>query len=111
MDRKSIVILVVTILLFLVWAPLVNRIFPPIPIPQQTNAPTMGTNIPQAELTAISTNVVAGTNIVATASTNAPAGKEENLIIETESARYHFSSLGGGIKLIELKNFKSFVGC
>jgi len=114
MDRKSIVILVVTILLFLVWTPLVNRIFPPIPIPQQTNAPTMGTNVSQAQLSAIPTNAASSTNTgasVLTASTNAPVGKEENVTIDTELARYQFSSLGGGIKSIELKNFKSFVGC
>jgi YidC/Oxa1 family membrane protein insertase len=111
MDRKSIVILVITVLLFLVWTPLVNRIFPPIPV-TTTKGPTMGTNSGQAQLTSIPTNdgPATATNTFA-AVTNAPVGKEENLTIDTELARYQFSSLGGGIKLIELKNFKSFVGC
>ena len=113
MDRKSIVILVVTVCLFLAWGPLVNRIFPPIPVTTTTNAPAMGTNVGQAEISSLSTNEVAPAMTGATISaiTNAPVGKEENVIIETELARYLFSSLGGGIKSIEMKNFKSFVGC
>jgi YidC/Oxa1 family membrane protein insertase len=111
MDRKSITILSITVLLFILWNPLVNKIFPPIPAPR-TNAPTMGTNTAEAPLATIgsaeSNAVITG----ATALTNAaPVGKEENVTLETDLARYQFSSAGGGLKLVELKNFKAFVGC
>jgi YidC/Oxa1 family membrane protein insertase len=112
MDRKSIAILAATVLLFLAWAPLVNRIFPPIPAPTNSVSRVVGTN------TLGGTNL-AGTNVLAEISTNslgmltnfAATGKEENLALESDLARYHFSSIGGGIKLIELKKYPTFVGC
>lgn len=112
MDRKSIIILAITAVLFLTWPMLVNKIYPPIPV-KQTNSATAGTNNP---ITAPSV-VSAGTNAIGTATnisaiaTNAPVGKEENLVIENDLARYHFSSFGGGIKLIELKRYNAIVGC
>src|SRR4051812_40110357 len=111
MDRKSILILAVTALLFVTWPMLVKKIYPDIPAPKNTNAPAMriGSNgVSTAAISSASTNAVA-TSAIGT--TNAPAGKEENITIENQWARYHFSSIGGGIKLIELKDFKSFVGC
>ena len=110
MDRKSIIILAVTALLFLAWPTLVKKIYPDIPAPKNTNAPaiTIGSNgVGTTTISAASTNRAIATFGV----TNAPVGKEENITIENDWARYHFSSIGGGIKLIELKNFKSYVGC
>ena len=112
MDRKSILILLVTAALFVTWPALVNKIYPPIPKPASTNVVTLGTN--KSLATTIS---AAGTNRVAVAAgsalgaTNAPAGKEENIVVENEWARYHFSSSGGGITLVELKDYRSYVGC
>src|SRR5690349_3817879 len=111
MDRKSIIILVATGILFLTWPILVNKIYPPIPAARNTNAPpsiaTNG-NFTGATISSVDTNRFAANSLAAT---NAPIGKEENITIENEWARYHFSSIGGGITLIELNNFKSFVGC
>jgi YidC/Oxa1 family membrane protein insertase len=113
MDRKSITILVVTVLLFLAWSPLVNKIFPPIPAPPRTNVVAQATNVSGTNLLAtnsLAPIAVTETNALASF-TNAPAGKEENVSIETESSIYLFSSVGGGIKLVELKLFRTFVGC
>jgi YidC/Oxa1 family membrane protein insertase len=117
MDRKSILILIVTAGLFVTWPMLVNKIYPPLPAPKQTNAPTLGTNRSLASpvISAANTNraVAPLTNGVALASgaTNTPVGKEENITVENQWARYHFSSSGGGLTLVELKEFKSYVGC
>lgn len=113
MDRKSLVILVVAVLLMVVgWPALVNKIYPPIPAPAKTNSVTLGTN------TISGTNSVASiaptsTNLISTtsASTNALIGKEENITITNAQAIYHFSSIHGGIKLIELRNYPTLVGC
>lgn len=110
MDRKSTIILVITGILFLLWTPIVNKIFPPQVL---TNAPTAGTNIIVAATNAAiaATLSSAGTNALPAAFTNAPSAKEETIVVESNDTRYHFTSHGGGIKLIELKEFKSIVGC
>jgi YidC/Oxa1 family membrane protein insertase len=112
MDRKSITLLALTALLFLTWPMLVNKIYPPIPV-KPTNSVAMGTNktLTGAVITSAGTNLIAaGTNSAAFA-TNAPAGKEENVVVENDLATYHFSSFGGGLKLVEFKKYKSIVGC
>src|SRR5690242_19890003 len=102
MDRKSLAILIATGILFLTWPMLVNKIYPPIPAAKNTNAPAITSNsIATATISAATTNNLITTPV--SAATNAPVGKEENITIENQWARYHFSSIGGGIKLIELK--------
>lgn len=116
MDRKSAIILFVTFALFLTWGSVMDKIFPPRPIPanQLTNNATAGTN---AVIRAAGTNGVAvGTNAVAaaaTVSTNvpAPSAQEELITLETDTARYIFTSHGGGLKTIELKKYLANVGC
>src|SRR5688500_14288552 len=113
MDRKTIIILAVTAALFLTWPALVNKIYPPIPV-KQTNSVTAGTNttiIGPAAMASAGTNVTAVATNTTASITNAPSDKEETLVIENEWARYHFTSHGGGIKLVELKQYKSIVGC
>jgi len=52
MDRKSIIILVVCLILFLVWAELVPRFYPPPTPARRTNqlATTAASNLPPASL-------------------------------------------------------------
>jgi YidC/Oxa1 family membrane protein insertase len=110
MDRKAIIVLVACVLLFLSWPYLVNKIFPPKLLPPgATNVLTT------------TTNVVAPTNIpVITAATNVPAAPlppvkpsapEELQVIETAEARYTFTTHGGGLKQVELKEFQESVTC
>jgi YidC/Oxa1 family membrane protein insertase len=111
MDRKSIIILLVSLGLLLLSQQLIHRQFPPEKI-----------DLPVAELT--------DTNQVAPSLTNAPVARpepvinaaptppqlvepstrEELITLETEQARYVFTSHRGGIKTIELKNFPEVVG-
>lgn len=118
MDRKSIILLVATFVLFMAWTPMLDKIFPPKPIPanQLTNQVAIvgGTNVKNFQAT-VATNVAGATNAAASAAATteipAPSAKEEFITIENESARYIFTSHGGGIKTIELKKYLANVGC
>lgn len=114
MDRKSVIILVVCVLLFLSWPYLVNKLFPPQPLPPgATNNVTLATN-----------QAVLGTNVPAvSSSTNPPAvaptptaprkpdAPEEVIVLENPEARYIFTSHGGGLKQVELKEYLESVTC
>ena len=113
MDRKSIIVIAVCFLLMLLLQPLSNKLFPPRPLPPEaTNA-----------VTATQAVTVAGTNLApATAATppsltaavaprpafltNAP---EQTVVVTNENARYTFTSLGGGLKLVELTRYPETV--
>ena len=107
MDRKAIIVLVVSfaVLLLLPW--LANQVFPPKPLPPgATNALARATN--QA---ALRTNVLSVVNTSAIAPTTLaspmfPSPTNQVLeYLENENARCTFSSHGGGMKLVELKKY------
>ncbi len=115
MDRKSIIILVVCFILLMMWVPLSNRIWPPIPAPPRaTNQVAAGTN-----RTAPGTNVITAappaTNVPPAQAESTPPfppeAKEETITLENKDARYIFTSHGGGLKLIELKTYPKAVTC
>jgi len=127
MDRKAIVVLAVSFLLLMLWFPLVNRLFPPPPrppaaeLPFDTNATTSlaagsDTNrvIPEwsAATTPPATPPDAAPREVTgvTARTGAWRGPELTLTLETDQARYVFTSHGGGLKHVELKQYPKKVG-
>jgi YidC/Oxa1 family membrane protein insertase len=113
MDRKSIIVLVVCLLLLLAWPSLINKLYPPVPRPQGTN-------------TAVATNLIVNSTQTVTAATQAewspsvpsvpaaivPAGTpEETLVVTNENARYTFTSHGGGLKGVALTGYPESVGC
>jgi len=110
MDRKSVIVLAISFLLLFSWPVLVNKLYPPVRVPFSTNA------------LARATNTVAGTNnprLEAAPATNAspalpltrPDAPEELLVHETSEARYTFTSHGGGLKQVELKEYVETVTC
>ncbi len=115
MDRKSFIVLSVSFVLLMLWYPLTNWLFPPIPISRGTNgvatatgriaatngAPAVKMETPVPPPAEIDTRLVALT----------PGVPEETLAIENDNARYTFSSYGGGLKLVELKRFPASVDC
>ncbi|HYE30181.1 MAG TPA: membrane protein insertase YidC [Methylomirabilota bacterium] len=119
MDRKSILIIVISFVLMLLWGPMVNKLYPPTKAPISTNSLSSATNSV--------TNAAAGTNAQATlgpAQTNAGAtlttaatnalpnpGPEETLVLEDADARYVFTSRGGGVKEVQLKKHPAAVVC
>jgi YidC/Oxa1 family membrane protein insertase len=112
MDRKSIIVLVVCVLLFVSWPYLVNKLYPPKPLPPgATNAVTLVTN--QA---ALGTNIPvfsAATNIPSATPPAAikPSAPEELQVIETAEALYTFTTYGGGLKHVALKEYPQSVTC
>lgn len=111
MDRKSVVILIISFVLLMLWFPLVNKLYPPGPPPQRsgTNAVTSTTAPgptpapplpPRAEITPLTTGVLPVAN-----------GPETTLTLESKVARFVVTSHGGGLKRVELTGFPDAVGC
>lgn len=106
MDRKSVIVLSVCFLLFVLWAQLVPVMYPPKPV--------VRTNI-----VATATNSIPGSNAVAALEAPKPAdapwvapkpgAPEEVIVLTNDVARYTFSSHGGGLKLVELTKYPEFV--
>jgi YidC/Oxa1 family membrane protein insertase len=113
MDRKSIIILVVSFIFLMAWYPLVvNKLYPPKPLPRGTNAVA----------SVVSTNTTGTTNLSVapppsleaarsdTVPFVVPAGIEEQLLELTNSvAHYTFTSHGGGLKDVELLEYPESV--
>jgi len=114
MDRKAILILVVSFALMIGWSWLVNRIYPPQPIPLETNRLTSATS-----QTAANTNASAAAAASSGVSTSAPSTgtfveseePEKLLTIENDNVRVAFTPHGGGIKSVELKKYPESVAC
>ncbi len=114
MDRKSVVILLVSFLLIIGWFELVKVLYPPPPpraLANGTNAVAGASN--QAGAPVSSPNLSSPTlTAPAPGSTQwtAPKAEEQLLILDTADVRYTFTSHGGGLKLAELKHFPKIVG-
>lgn len=119
MDRKTILILVACFGLMLLWPSMVDRIFPP-----PKKAPVATNLLAQTGLTnaGVRTNPPGVTNrpasvpvISAPASPTAawvrPTQPEQLLTLETDDARYTFTSYGGGLKTVELKEYHASIAC
>lgn len=115
MDKKSIIVVVICLLLIIFWYPLVNKIWPPRPVEPATNVvsstPLQATNIaPATNITAQSQPIqLPPTEKETTSLPIPPDAKEQIEIIETDKARYVFTSFGGGLKYVELKHFPQTV--
>lgn len=103
MDRKAVIVLIVSFLLLVAWYPLVNLIYPPAPLPAATNE-WHRTGQPAAAATN-----AAPTAFLSAAPTNLPprpkvdAGKPEQIErLVHDGITYLFTSHGGGLKAIEL---------
>ncbi len=117
MDRKSILVIAVSVLLLLAWPFLVNRIYPPKRVPVTTNLvsgltnePAAVSNVapvapPPAEVTTATTVQPQVTNLWA------DAPPEKVLTLENDEAIYSFTSHGGGLKEVELKQYPRSVEC
>ena len=107
MDRKSIIVLVASIALLLLWPWLVNQVFPPKRLPPgATNALARAANPAELQtnvLSAISTNVTAPATLTTPAFSSQTNQALEYL--ENENARCTVSSHGGGMNLVELKKY------
>lgn len=112
MDRKSFFILLICFSLLMLWQPLVNKLFPPIPIPANTNNIPALTNIasPPSPLAVEPSPTISAADPLPDVKPD-NNGPEETVVLENENARYTFSSLGGGLKRVELKKHAANVIC
>jgi YidC/Oxa1 family membrane protein insertase len=115
MDRKSLLIFVGCLLLLILWIPLVNLIYPPLPAPAVTNAVagatghvTWATNAPGAVAPAQAAPTISAPSATAAPWTR-PEAPETLVTLESAEARYVFSSHGGGLKEVELKRYRESV--
>jgi YidC/Oxa1 family membrane protein insertase len=111
MDRKSIIILLVSLGLLLLSQRLIHRVFPPekmdpsIAETAGTNQePYAATNLPAAVREPVMSAAPSQPDLVE------PGAEEELLTLETDQARYIFTSHGGGLKAVELKHYQEAVG-
>jgi YidC/Oxa1 family membrane protein insertase len=114
MDRKSIIILVVSFILLMAWYPLiVNRLYPPRPLPPgSTNivsSPYADTNAPLTVTTQAVPSMAQAPATPQIPFVTEPSAPEELLEVTNALAHFTFSSHGGGIKQIELLKYPNAV--
>jgi len=115
MDRKSIPIVIICLLLVFMLPRLANRIFPPKPLPpsatnQVASAVQRDTNT--SEVTRTETPQLEEQPKAASASKSfsTPSNVvEQTLIITNDDARYTFTSHGGGLRRIELLHYRETI--
>ncbi len=108
MDRKSVIVLVVSFALILLWPKMMNQLYPP--PPKSTNLVTTATN--QLATTNISAPTIAavGTNAAAIPQIEKDA-PEKLLVVTNDNALYTFTSHGGALKFIELRKYPQTIDC
>ncbi|MGA2749986.1 MAG: membrane protein insertase YidC [Verrucomicrobiota bacterium] len=103
MDRKSIIILVAAIGVLFALSPVVDHFFPPKPLPitatmaAPTNAPEQS-NLPAAPGPAASAPIL-----------SQPSVAEKTLTVSNADMISHFTSHGGGLKAVDLRNYPAAV--
>lgn len=118
MDRKSILVLVVSFVLLLTWYPLMYRVGVIKPAPPATNQLASATNRVTDSTNRLATSAPAPATPPPIApqppaglpSIPLPTGDERMEVLENEDARFVFTSHGGGLKRIELKKYPEKVG-
>ncbi len=111
MDRKSFIILALCGALFLLWAYLTPRLYPPSPTPAGTNLVATSTNGGTATSVSTSTNPAAQLNPPKGFTQPAPNSPEETLVLSNSLVRATFTSHGGGIKMVDLLQHRESVTC
>jgi len=117
MDRKGIGILIVAFGLMLAWPVLVTKLYPPKP-----GAPRSTNSVELTKVGAGTMNVLPGVSnsavalppsgaLVAPPTQLLSSTPGKTLLLENDQVRATFTSLGGGLKLVELKEYPAVVGC
>jgi YidC/Oxa1 family membrane protein insertase len=110
MDRKSIIILVLCFVAFFSLHWVVDKIYPPKPIPAgSTNNTPFGTSLTNPSAPPVtSVESVEGTNL-SLQGRSSPSVPEEFIEITNATSHYTFSSYGGGLKQVELLQYPEAV--
>ncbi|MEI7732505.1 MAG: membrane protein insertase YidC [Verrucomicrobiota bacterium] len=110
MDRKTILVLVVTFVILMAWFPLVNKLYPPKQLPPSTNQLSRafsGTN--QVIVTNQSPSPTYLQSAPALPPTFQIEAKETTETLEVGGIKYLFTSHGGGLKSVELRDYPEII--
>ncbi|MEO6181877.1 MAG: membrane protein insertase YidC [Verrucomicrobiota bacterium] len=107
MDRKSVIVLVISFALILLWPKLMHQLYPP--PPKRTNIVDVATN-------QLGTNVAPNSMAVATNAISAVPkieddAPEQTLVVTNDNAIYTFTSRGGGLKSVQLRKYPETIDC
>ncbi len=111
MDRTSVIILAICFVLLFSWGKISRTLWPPQPAPPQTAQPTnevssaSGTNAPADAAESPEATPAAPAPAPAVVEAATARGPEVFETLENEKAVYTFTSHGGGIKTIALKDY------
>jgi YidC/Oxa1 family membrane protein insertase len=113
MDRKSIIVIAACFVLLLVWFPLINKLYPPKPLPPGATNQVATVTATQA----VAPSAIATTSAPPAGLPSPPpakpafevAGPEEFVVFTNADARYTFTSHGGGLKRVELLQYPETV--
>jgi YidC/Oxa1 family membrane protein insertase len=110
MDRKSVIVLSLCFVLFVLWAQLVPVLYPPKSV-VRTNVIAQASNIVSGTQAAPAPAPAAAVPSSSATSWTAPqpGAPEETLVVTNDLARYTFTSHGGGLKLVELLKYPETV--
>jgi YidC/Oxa1 family membrane protein insertase len=105
MDRKSLIVLVAAVLLLLGLSPVVDHFFPPKPVPVEAQTAT------NQEPTNVTGQTTGAKSAISVASTTpvVPSQPEKTLTLANDSAVFQFTSDGGGLKTVSLKNYPAII--
>jgi len=109
MDRKSIIVIVISLLLLWVLTRTVNHFYPPIPIPPEQLAAM--TNAQSGNVQALTTVSNAPGTVTATnpAPLVLPSLPEQTLLLTNDDLIFCFTSHGGGLKTVALRKFPAVI--
>lgn len=123
MDRKAILVLIICFVLLILWGPISNRVFPPVPVQPQPGSPSgavqplAGQDSPGRAGTPPAPTP-AGTPTASISAPSSPVARwerpqlpEEEMELETDVARYHFTSHGGALRMVELTEHPAMIQC
>src|SRR5947209_972236 len=111
MDRKSIIILVLCFVAFFSWHWLVNKVYPPKPLPPGV------TNTALNEITYTNQNTLSSNSLAPAPQPSPvrpplvtdPSTPEQLLEVTNSDAHYTFTSYGGGLRQVELLHYPEAV--
>jgi YidC/Oxa1 family membrane protein insertase len=108
MDRKSLIIVVASVLLLLALSPLVDHFFPPKPMPVEAQSLTnqVTTN---ATFTAATSNAPSPAITAYSAPMVEPSEPEQILTLTNADLIFRFTSHGGGLKTVSLRDYPAII--
>jgi len=108
MDRKSLIIVIISFVLLLAWFPLMNKLYPPKPV-AHTNQVVTITNQPQTATTQATAAVQPAPDAIQPVPVASSSLPERLETVEVDGVRYTFTTHGGGLKQVELVHYPEVV--